>query len=109
MPNFVFCARDRPDARQIRAGLRERHRAYIRIAQAGCRCVAGGPLMYEGGEQMTGALPMFDARDRKAVGQSTIGATVTSAADTSAAANDSFYMLAHGAGRYPILRLLKGD
>jgi uncharacterized protein len=67
MPYFVFCAHDRPDARETRAKLREPHRAYIRIAQACCRCVAGGPLMYEGGEQMTGTLLVFDARDRKAV------------------------------------------
>jgi uncharacterized protein YciI len=67
MPYFVFCAHDKPDAAEARARLRERHRAYIRIAQDGCRCVAGGPLMDEDGGRMTGTLLVFEARDRQAV------------------------------------------
>ena len=67
MPYFVFCAHDKPGAEEARARVREQHRAYIRIAQDGCRCVAGGPLMDECGAQMTGSLLVFEARDKKAV------------------------------------------
>jgi uncharacterized protein YciI len=67
MPFFVFCAHDKPGAGEARMRAREQHRAYIRIAQDGCRCVAGGPLMDESGAQMTGTLLVFEARDRKAV------------------------------------------
>ena len=67
MPHFVFCAHDRPGVGEIRARVREQHRAYIRIAQDGCRCVAGGPLMDESGTQMAGTLLVFEARDRDAV------------------------------------------
>ena len=67
MPYFVFCAHDRPGVGDIRAKVREQHRAYIRIAQDGCRCVAGGPLMEEGGGPMNGTLLIFEARDREAV------------------------------------------
>lgn len=67
MPYFVFCAHDKPGVEEARAGTRERHRAYIRIAQDGCRCVAGGPLMDDTGARMTGTLLIFEARDRKAV------------------------------------------
>jgi len=67
MPYFVFCAHDKPDAGEARARCREQHRAYIRIAQDGCRCVAGGPLMDEGGARMTGTLLVFEARDRESV------------------------------------------
>ena len=67
MPFFVFCAHDKPGTGEARMRARELHRAYIRIAQDGCRCVAGGPLMDESGAQMTGTLLVFEARDRKAV------------------------------------------
>src|ERR1700755_745755 len=67
MPFFVFCAHDKPGTGEARMRARELHRAYIRIAQEGCRCVAGGPLMDESGAQMTGTLLVFEARDRKAV------------------------------------------
>ena len=67
MPYFAFCAHDKPGMSEARAKVRERHRAYIRIAQEGCRCVAGGPLMDESGTHMTGTLLIFEARDRQAV------------------------------------------
>jgi uncharacterized protein YciI len=67
MPFFVFCAHDKPGADGARATVREAHRSYIRIAQDGCRCVAGGPLMDETGTRMTGTLLVFAARDKKAV------------------------------------------
>ena len=67
MPYFVFCAHDKPDAGEGRARARELHRAYIRIPQDGCRCVAGGPLMDESGTGMTGTLLVFEARDKRAV------------------------------------------
>ena len=67
MPYFVFCAHDKPGMGEARAKVRERHRAYIRVAQDGCRCVAGGPLMDESGAGMNGTLLIFEARDRQAV------------------------------------------
>jgi len=69
MPYFVFCAQDKPGMGEARARVRERHRAHIRIAQEGCRCVAGGPLMDEEGTRMNGTLLIFEARDRQAVGR----------------------------------------
>ena len=67
MPYFVFCAHDKPGVEETRVRAREHHRAYIRIVQDGCRCVAGGPLMDDTGARMTGTLLIFEARDRKAV------------------------------------------
>jgi uncharacterized protein len=67
MPYFVFCAHDKPGMGEVRMKVREQHRAYIRIAQDGCRCVAGGPLMDESGARMNGTLLIFEARDRQAV------------------------------------------
>ena len=67
MPYFVFCAHDKPGMGATRAKVREEHRAYIRLAQDGCRCVAGGPLMDDSGAQMNGTLLVFEARDRQAV------------------------------------------
>jgi len=69
MPYFAFCAHDKPGMGEARVKVREQHRAYIRIAQDGCRCVAGGPLMDEGGAHMNGTLLIFEARDRQAVEQ----------------------------------------
>ena len=67
MPYFVFCAHDKPGMSEARARVREQHRTYIRIARDGCRCVAGGPLMDEGGAAMNGTLLIFEAQDRRAV------------------------------------------
>lgn len=67
MPYFVFCAHDKAGAEEARAKVRESHRAYIRVEQDGCRCVAGGPLMDEGAGRMNGTLLVFEARDRQAV------------------------------------------
>jgi uncharacterized protein YciI len=67
MPYFVFCAHDKPGVGDARAKVREQHRAYIRVAQDGCRCVAGGPLMDDSGVSMNGTLLIFEARDRQAV------------------------------------------
>jgi uncharacterized protein YciI len=67
MPYFVFCAHDKPGASDARSRVREQHRAYIRIAQDRCRCVAGGPLMDDAGAAMVGSLLIFDAKDRTAV------------------------------------------
>ena len=67
MPYFVFCAHDKPGMGEARAKVREQHRAYIRVPQEGCRCVAGGPLMDEDGGRMNGTLLIFAALDRKAV------------------------------------------
>jgi len=73
MPYFVFCAHDKPGMGEARAKVREQHRAYIRIAQDGCRCVAGGPLMDESVARMNGTLLIFDARNRQAVEQFVAG------------------------------------
>jgi uncharacterized protein YciI len=73
MPYFVFCAHDKPGAGDARARVREQHRAYIRIAQDRCRCVAGGPLMDEAGLAMVGSLLVLEAHDRAAVEQFVAG------------------------------------
>ena len=67
MPYFVFCSHDKPGTSDARSRVRERHRAYIRIARDGCRCVAGGPLMDDAGAAMIGSLLVFEAQDRAAV------------------------------------------
>lgn len=66
MPYFVFRGLDREGMLETRQALRERHRAYIREAQPGCRVVAGGPLVDDAGAPMHGSLLVFEAEDRTA-------------------------------------------
>ncbi|MDB5458522.1 MAG: hypothetical protein JWO72_263 [Caulobacteraceae bacterium] len=67
MPYFVLIGRDRPGAAEVRQRLRPEHQAYFYAPQPGCRGVAGGPLLDDAGEAMTGTLLVFEATDRAAV------------------------------------------
>jgi uncharacterized protein len=67
MPYFVFCAHDGAGGEDIRARCREEHRIRLRREEAGCRCVAGGPLMDDAGNRMIGTLLVFEAPDKEAV------------------------------------------
>ncbi|MDR3516626.1 MAG: YciI family protein [Azospirillaceae bacterium] len=66
MPYFVFIGRDRAESAALREEKRPAHRAYIRVAQAGCTVVAGGPLVGDDGQPMTGTLLVLKAEDRAA-------------------------------------------
>jgi len=67
MPHFLFFGSDGPDGPQIRARVREDHRAYIKVAQPGCRLISAGPLLSDDGEKMNGTFLAFEADDRAAV------------------------------------------
>lgn len=73
MPFFIFRGIDGPDGAPIRAGIREAHRAYIRVATADCRVVAGGPLVNDLGDEMFGTLLVLEATDRNAVQEFLLG------------------------------------
>lgn len=66
MPFFIFRGIDGPNGASIRAEVRDAHRAYIRVPAFGCRVVAGGPLVDDGGEAMFGTLLVVEAPDRAA-------------------------------------------
>jgi uncharacterized protein YciI len=57
---------DAESSSDIRAACRERHRAYIRREQDGCRCLLGGPLTDDEGE-MIGTALVFEAPDQHSV------------------------------------------
>lgn len=61
MEFFAVFAIDRPGGSEIRARVREAHRAHIRNLATRCRCVAGGPLMHDTDDDMIGTLLIFEA------------------------------------------------
>ena len=67
MPYFIFYGSDGPNGDDIRARVREAHRAYIRVAQPGCKLAAAGVLVEDDGGRMDGTLLVFEAQDRAAV------------------------------------------
>jgi len=67
MPTFLFFGSDGPGGMEIRARVQPDHRAYIRIAQPGCRLISAGPLVDDSGERMNGTFLAFEADDRAAV------------------------------------------
>lgn len=67
MPYFIFYGADGPGGDEIRARVREAHRAHIRVEQPGCRLAAAGVLVEDDGVRMDGTLLVFEADDRAAV------------------------------------------
>jgi uncharacterized protein YciI len=67
MPYFIFRGYDVPEtSAQIRASVRPAHRAYIRKVHHGVRAVAGGIVVTDCGEGVTGTMLILDAPDRAA-------------------------------------------
>lgn len=67
MPYYVFRGTDAAGSGELRARLREEHRAYIRRDAADCRTVLGGPLLSEPDSRMIATLLVFEAENRAAV------------------------------------------
>ncbi len=65
MPYFVFQGFDRPGSETLRGRIREDHRAHLRQAFPGCRCLLGGPLT-DDADRMIGTVLVLDADDRDA-------------------------------------------
>jgi uncharacterized protein len=67
MAYYIFRGTDRPGTQELRAALRDEHRAYIRRPAPDCRTILGGPLLTEPAKEMYASLLVFEATDRAAV------------------------------------------
>ncbi len=65
MAYYLFQGFDRLGSDALRRRIREDHRAHLRQAFPGCRCIMGGPLTDEA-DQMIGTLLVLEADDRDA-------------------------------------------
>ena len=67
-PYFIFRGRDAPlTAAEIRTRVRPEHRAYIREMRHGVRVVAGGMVITDADDAVTGTLLILQGPDRAAV------------------------------------------
>jgi len=67
VPYFALIGEDRPGTGELRQALRPAHQAHFSRPRADCVGVAGGPLLDDAQETMTGTLLVFEAVDRAAV------------------------------------------
>jgi uncharacterized protein YciI len=65
MAYYVFQGFDRSGSEAVRNRTREAHRAHLRQAFPGCRCILGGPLT-DDADQMIGTVLILEADDRDA-------------------------------------------
>ena len=68
MPYFIFRGYDAPAiAAEIRARVRPDHRAYIREVHHGVRAVAGGMVVTDHAEGVTGTMLILEGPDRAVI------------------------------------------